>query len=425
MQEIGTDQTTTINPFEMALSQFEAAADRLGLDDGIRQILRHPRRSVTVSVPVRMDNGSVRVFTGHRVLHSDARGPGKGGIRYHQGVTADEVRALAMWMTWKTAVIDIPYGGAKGGVSVNPKELSVGELERLTRRFTAEIAKVIGPESDIPAPDVNTTPQVMAWIADEYSTLRGYPAPGVVTGKPLNVGGSKGRNEATGRGLVYTTQEAALHLNMSLDGATAAFTGFGNAAGIGANLLADLGVSIVAVSDTSACVYNGKGLNIRQLWAEKRRGRRLVDIITEDGGGDIIGQDEILSLPVDILAPCALEEEIHGGNADRVQARIIAEGANGPTTPEADAILYDKGVFIIPDILCNAGGVAVSYFEWVQNLQGYYWDEDDVNTRLKKIMNGAFATVAAKAEGTKTHMREAAYMVAIQRVADAVLTRGV
>ncbi|HEY8490535.1 MAG TPA: Glu/Leu/Phe/Val dehydrogenase [Dehalococcoidia bacterium] len=425
MQETRTEEPAPVSPLEMALAQFDAAADRLGLDEGLRHLLRQPKRAVSVSVPLRLDSGALRVFRGYRVLHNDARGPGKGGIRYHPDVTLEEVTALAMWMTWKTAVAGVPFGGAKGGVAVNPRDLSPGELERLTRRFTTAIAPVIGPEMDVPAPDVNTDQRVMAWMADTYGTLRGRAAPGVVTGKPPALGGSLGRAEATGRGLVCAVEEAARTLHLPLQGATVAFTGFGNAGGSGALLMAEAGATVVAVSDSTACVYNGRGLDVRRLRQEKRRGRSLAEVAATDGGMDVISHEELLALPVDILAPCALEAEIHGGNAGLIRARVLAEGANGPTTPEADAVLAERGTLVIPDILCNAGGVVVSYFEWVQDRQGYFWDEGEVNARLQQVMCRAYAAVAAEAEAQGVSMREAAYLVAVRRVAEAVALRGV
>jgi glutamate dehydrogenase (NAD(P)+) len=408
------------NPFQMAQEQFDAAADQLNLSDDIRGILRVPKRELTANFPVRMDDGSVKVFTGHRVQHNMARGPAKGGIRYHPDVTLDEVRALAMWMAWKTSVVNIPYGGGKGGVTCDPKSLSMNELERLTRRYTTEISPIIGPEVDIPAPDVNTTPQVMAWLMDTYSMHRGYPVPGVVTGKAINIGGSEGRVEATGRGCMFVGREASKHLGLSLEGATVVVQGFGNAGTIAGRLLQDLGCRIIAASDSRSGVHNANGFDIHDLIKHKADNGNIL----EYKNGDQVTNEELLEIPCDILVPAALEEQITDGNASRINTKVIIEAANGPTTPEADKILEEKGVFVIPDILANAGGVVVSYFEWAQNLQGFYWEEDEVNRQLEKVMVRSFNEVLAVSQQKGVSMRVAAYMQGIDRVAQAHITRG-
>jgi len=408
------------NPWEIALSQLDRVAKRIGLDEEIHERLRHPRRILIVSFPVRMDDGRMRVFTGYRVHHSLDRGPAKGGIRYHPDVTLDEVKALAMWMTWKCAVVDIPFGGAKGGVVCDPKEMSRGELERLTRRYTTELMILLGPEKDIPAPDVYTDAQTMAWIMDTYSMNVGYSVPGVVTGKPLSIGGSRGREEATGRGVVLTILEAMKKLGMPKDGVTVAIQGFGNVGGTVARLLYREGIRVVAVSDSRGGIYNPEGLDLEALFLHKREAGTVVGF---PGGEDITNQ-ELLTLKCDVLVPAALENQITEENADRVRARIVAEGANGPTTPEADAILYEKGVFLIPDILANAGGVTVSYFEWVQSLQAFFWSEQEVNIRLKDIMVRSFHEVYEIQRKERVDMRLAAYILAVGRVAEAFRTRG-
>jgi glutamate dehydrogenase (NAD(P)+) len=409
-----------INAWHVAQAQFDAAADALGLDDGIRQILRVPKRELSVNFPVRMDDGRVAVFQGYRVHHNVNRGPAKGGIRYHPDTDLDEVRALAMWMTWKCAVAGIPYGGAKGGVVCDPKQLSLAELERLTRRYATEIAIVLGPERDIPAPDVNTNPQVMAWIMDTYSMHQGYSVPAVVTGKPLSIGGSQGRNEATGRGCVYTIERAAPRLGLQLEGANVTVQGFGNAGSVVARLLHALGCRIVAVSDSRGGIYSARGIDPAVALAHKARTGSVVGLPDTDD----ITNEELLVAPCDILVPAALENQITKANAGSVMARLVAEAANGPTTPDADRILHDRGAFVIPDILCNAGGVIVSYFEWVQDLQNFFWREDEINQRLRDIMCSAFDTVVATAERNAVDMRTAAQMTAIARVAEATTVRG-
>ncbi len=414
-------ETERENPFVNAQRQFDIAADILNLDPGLRQVLRVPQRELTVNFPVKMDDGRIEVFTGFRIQHNINRGPAKGGIRYHPSVELNEVRALAMWMTWKCATVNIPYGGAKGGVILDPKKLSLSELERLTRRYTTEVSLLIGPDRDIPAPDVGTTPQVMAWIMDTYSMHSGHTVPAVVTGKPLNIGGSHGRNEATARGLVYILREAAKDLSFDITGAKVAIQGFGNAGAISAQLLNEIGATIVAVSDSRGGIYNRSGLPIGDLLAHKARTGSVVDF----PGADRVTNQELLELPCDVLIPAALENQITARNAGRIKARIIGEAANGPTTPDADEILYDRGVFIIPDILANAGGVTVSYFEWVQGLQEFFWTEREVNAQLDRIMVGAFQQVLRTAHERKVHMRTAAYLIAVDRVAQATITRGI
>ncbi len=409
-----------LNPYEIALQQFDRAAKYVPMKKGIYKMLRKPKRELTVSFPVRMDDGSVEVFTGYRVQHHDVRGPFKGGIRYHPDVTLDEVRALAMWMTWKTAVVNIPYGGAKGGIVCNPKEMSAKELERLTRRYASEISLIIGPDADIPAPDVNTNPQVMAWIMDTYSMLKGHSVPAVVTGKPIDIGGSLGRNEATGRGVVYTTVEALKHLDIPVEGATVVVQGYGNAGSVAARLMQDLGAKVIAVSDSKGGIYNPKGLDARDVLRHKRETGSVVGY----PGAEPITNQELLTLECTVLIPAALENQITGENAADVKARVVAEAANGPTTPEADDILREKGVFVIPDILCNAGGVTVSYFEWVQDLQSFFWDEEEVNAKLHKVMTRAFHDVLNIAHEKDVDMRTAAYILAISRVVRAVEVRG-
>ncbi len=409
-----------INPWHVAQRQFDLAADRLNLDPGLRRVLREPRRELTVHFPVKMDDGSVQVLTGYRVQHNLGRGPAKGGIRYHPDVTLDEVKALAMWMTWKCAVVAIPFGGGKGGVVVDPKKLSMKELEALTRRFTTEISVLIGPERDIPAPDVNTNAQVMAWIMDTYSMHVGYTVPGVVTGKPISLGGSEGRAEATARGVVYTIVEAAAELGIDLRRATVAVQGFGNAGSIAARLMAAEGSKVIAVSDSAGGIHREDGLDVERVMAWKREHGTVVGF----PGAEPISNAELLELPCDVLIPAALENVITERNAERVGARIVAEAANGPTTPEADAILFRRGVFVIPDILCNAGGVTVSYFEWVQDLNRDHWSEAIVNAKLREIMVKAFKEVRSVADRERCDNRLAAYLLAVERVADATAMRG-
>ena len=409
-----------INAWQVAQHQFDLAAEMLNLDPGLRRVLREPRRELTVHFPVHMDDGSVQVFTGYRVQHNLGRGPAKGGIRYHQDVTLDEVKALAMWMTWKCAVVGIPYGGGKGGVIVDPKKLSQKELEGLSRRFFTEISVLIGPERDIPAPDVNTTPQIMAWFMDTYSMHVGYTVPGVVTGKPISLGGSEGRNEATARGCVFTVVKAAAHLGLDLKTSTVAVQGYGNAGAIAAQLMAAEGSRVVAVSDSTGGIRNMAGIDPDKALAWKKEHGTVQGF----PGAEDISNAELLETDCDVLIPAAYENQITARNAANIKAKIVAEAANGPTTPEADEILYQRGVFMIPDILCNAGGVTVSYFEWVQDLNRDHWTETEVNAKLKVIMDKAFAEVLAQAQKNGVNMRTGAYLNAVQRVADATALRG-
>jgi glutamate dehydrogenase (NAD(P)+) len=408
------------NPWQAALEYFDEAAELIELDPGIHQILRQPKRSLIVSVPVRMDSDEIKVFTGYRVHHDVTRGPAKGGIRYHPRVSLDEVKALAMWMTWKCAVVNIPYGGAKGGVIVEPKEMSARELERMTRRYASEILPLIGPEKDIPAPDVNTDEQIMAWIMDTYSMNIGYSVPGVVTGKPLTIGGSLGRGGATSRGVMYQTFSALKTIGLGVEDVSIAVQGFGKVGGGTARMLHDQGCRIVAVSDVVGGVINERGLNPEAIQRHK------VEAGTVAGfeGGEAITNEELLELKVDVLVPAALESVITESNADRIGARVVVEAANGPTTPKADKILNERDVFIVPDILANAGGVTVSYFEWVQDLQAYFWTEDEVNSRLRQIMEASFLDVFGMAREKSFTMRQAATILAVSRVAEAQRLRG-
>jgi glutamate dehydrogenase (NAD(P)+) len=407
--------------YTIALRQFDIAADRLHLEDDLRQILRTCKRELTVNFPVRMDDGSIRVFQGYRVQHSLARGPAKGGIRYHPQVDLDEVRALAMWMTWKCAVVGLPYGGAKGGVACDPKQLSQRELEHLTRRFTSEIQIIIGPDSDIPAPDVGTDAQVMAWMMDTYSMNVGHSVPAVVTGKPLEIGGSEGRAEATGRGCAIVTRHAARRVGLPIEGARLAVQGFGNVGQPLAEFLRTDGCRVVALSDSRGAIYREGGLEPAKVARYKQETGSVVGF----PGSASISHQELLEVDCEILAPCALANEIAGRNADRVKARIIVEGANGPTTPVADRILADRGVLVVPDVLANAGGVTVSYFEWVQDLMAFFWEPQEINARLEQILTRAFAAVVAEAENHRVDLRTAAQMLAVRRVADALKLRGI
>lgn len=410
-----------INPYEICVKQFNKVADKLELEPGIREFLIKPKRQLIVSVPVEMDDGSYKVFDGYRVQHNIARGPAKGGIRYHQNVTLDEVKALATWMTWKCAVVNVPYGGAKGGITCDPTKMSAREIERLSRRYTAEISIIIGPEKDIPAPDVNTNAQTMSWIMDTYSVLKGYSVPGVVTGKPLFIGGSLGRDAATGRGVMYVVREAVKCLGLQLNDMKVVVQGFGNVGSNAALLLEEIGCKIIGICDVYGAVYNKKGIDIKKAVDFVRSTGKVVGLPDTEP----IDPAEFLSLECDILVPAALEGQITKDNADKIQAKIIAEGANGPTTPEADEILFDRGIFVIPDILANAGGVSVSYFEWVQDLMAHYWTEEEVNSKLEKIMKDAFKQVYDSATAQKTSMRDAAYMLAVARVAEATRIRGI
>ena len=413
--------TKAANAYDVALENFDTAADAMELSNDIREMIKYPERVLTVTIPVRMDNGNIHHFEGYRVQHSMVRGPAKGGIRYHPQVTLDEVKALATWMTWKCAVVNIPFGGAKGGITCDPKHMSQGELERMTRRYTSAILPLIGPERDIPAPDVYTNPQTMAWIMDTYSMTKGYPIPGVVTGKPISLGGSLGRNEATGRGVFYTIRSACEHLGMQLKGATVAVQGFGNAGSIAAQLLHAAGAKVIAASDSTGCVYNKNGLNVPELILMKA----LCGHVEGFPESEAISPSELLALECDILVPAALENTIRADNASAVGAKIVAEAANGPLTPAADRILQNKGVFIIPDILCNAGGVTVSYFEWVQDEQHLFWEAQDVYNRLERVMKTAFRDVLKIHLEQKVPMRIAANMLGIGRVAEAVQLRAI
>jgi glutamate dehydrogenase (NAD(P)+) len=408
------------NPWEMARSQLRQTATQIGMEDSMLNVLLECKKAVAVSVPTRMDDGSVRVFEGFRCTHNVARGPSKGGIRYHHEVTLEETKALAMWMTWKCALMGLPFGGAKGGVVVNPKELSVSELERMTRRYTTEIINFIGPEADIPAPDVGTSPREMAWIFDTYSMNKGYSVLGVVTGKPLEVGGSVGRVEATARGAAFCVREALRKQDVSIEGRKVAVQGFGNVGSNLAVILAGQGATIVALSDSHGGVHNADGIDVQAALAHKKDTGSLAGLAEAEA----ITNDELLLVDCDVLAPCALEQVITGENADQIKANIVCEGANGPVTPEADAILDDRGVLVLPDVLANAGGVVVSYFEWVQGLQEYFWKESEVNAKLNDIITRAFAETWRAHEERSLPMRHAAYALAVGRVAEATTTRG-
>ncbi|MGC4097359.1 MAG: Glu/Leu/Phe/Val dehydrogenase [Nitrospira sp.] len=405
--------------FRLAVAQFDQAAETMGLDPDLRERLKLPQRSLVVSLPVRMDDGHVEVFTGYRVQHDSSRGPSKGGVRYHPDVNLGEVAALAMWMTWKCALAGLPYGGAKGGVTVAPKQLSLAELQRLTRRYAAEIFPLIGPDKDVPAPDVGTDAQIMAWIMDTYSQQVGYAVPGVVTGKPLSIGGSLGREEATGRGVVYVTHEVLRHLNLSLDRATVAIQGFGNVGAHTARIMQQHGARVIAVSDVLGGIYNPKGLDVTELLR-----RQPSQPLHDTKLGDAITNEELLQLECTVLVPAALSEQITGKNAQGLKCRVLSEGANGPTTLEADRILADKGIFVIPDILANSGGVIVSYFEWVQDLQRFFWSATDIQNRLQDIIRSAFQRTLHFSTERRVSMRMAALMSGIDQVAQAHLQRG-
>jgi glutamate dehydrogenase (NAD(P)+) len=410
-----------MNPYEMAVAQFDEAADRLGLSQAMRAILRKPKRELIVNFPVRMDNDEIEMFTGYRVQHNITRGPAKGGIRFSPEVSLDEVRALAMWMTWKCAVVGIPFGGAKGGVLCDPHKLSRSELERLSRRYATEISILIGPNSDIPAPDMNTNPQIMGWMMDTFSMHQGYSVPAVITGKPLAIGGSEGRLEATARGVQFVTREAMRDNGMHPDECAVVVQGFGNVGSISARLLHELGCKVVGLSDINGGVYNSEGIDVHQaLHYSKEHGTLRGLPHTER-----ITNAELLTLPCDVLVPAALENQLTGRNAAQVKARLIVEAANGPTTPEADHILNDRGVVIVPDILANAGGVTVSYFEWVQDLQRFFWAEHEINDRLETIMTRSYRAIREKALQQETNLRMGAYLLAVARVAEATEIRGV
>jgi glutamate dehydrogenase (NAD(P)+) len=413
--------TTTFNPYQMALQQFELAADKLALSEDMREILRQPKRELTVNFPVRMDNGHIKTYTGYRVQHNVNRGPTKGGIRYGPEVTLDEVKALAMWMTWKCAVVGIPFGGAKGGVICDPKTMTPAELERLTRRYATEISILIGPHSDIPAPDINTNPQVMAWIMDTYSMHEGFSIPAVVTGKPLSIGGSEGRNDATATGVLFVTRQAAKRIGMPLRGARVSIQGYGNVGSVAARLFHQEGCKIVAVGDTRGGIYNEAGLDPAVIMRQKQEQGTIVGF----PNAQPVRAQDVLEVPCDILIPATTEGVIDAENAERIQARIITEAANGPTTPTADKILYAREVLVVPDILANAGGVTVSYFEWVQDLQSFFWGVEEITRKLEGIMNHAFDAVIEKADQSHSDMRLAASMLAISRVAEATQIRGI
>ncbi|RXZ79799.1 Glu/Leu/Phe/Val dehydrogenase [Paenibacillaceae bacterium] len=416
---VQSQATETLNPYEIAQKQIESAASLLNLPRHLIEILKKPKRVLSVSFPVKMDDGSVQVFEGYRSQHSDAIGPNKGGIRFHPDVTLDEVKALSMWMSFKCGVVSLPYGGGKGGVICDPRTMSKGELERVSRGFFEAIADIVGPDKDIPAPDVYTTPEIMGWMMDTFSRIKGFNNPGVITGKPLILGGSLGRNEATARGCVYTISEAMQHKGKSIEGATAAIQGYGNAGRIAATLLAELGCKIVAVSDSKGAIYNAEGLDLEEI-------NRLKDnsSLSDYPSEYHITNEALLELDVDVLVPAALENVITSANAHNIKASIVAEAANGPTTPEADKILFNNNIIVIPDILANAGGVTVSYFEWVQNLACYYWSEEEVNSKLKDKMVASYQAVYALGQEYNTDLRTAAYMISILRITEAIKARG-
>ncbi len=413
--------TIPVSTFENVMKQFDQAAVKLNIDPGLLEFLKYPRKSTIVKLPVRMDDGTFKMFTGFRVQHSIVRGPAKGGIRYHPDVTLDEVQALASWMTWKSAIVGIPFGGGKGGIICDPSQMSLGELERLTRRYTAALMDSIGPEKDVPAPDVNTNETTMAWIMDTFSMHSNHTVTSVVTGKPVVLGGSLGRREATGAGVVLTVREALKHLNMKPEKSTAAVQGFGNVGSVAALFLQRLGVKVTHVCDVFGGLYNPDGIDIDALIEYVKENKKVGGF----PGAKAFDKDEILYTKVDILVPAALENQITAENAFHIKAKIIAEGANGPVTPDADPILQENNVFVIPDILCNAGGVTVSYFEWVQDRMGFFWTEEEVNLRLEQFMTRAFNDVLKVALENKAHLRLAAFMVAIQKVADVVQLRGI
>jgi glutamate dehydrogenase (NAD(P)+) len=410
-----------VNPWESQAARFDLAAQKLNLDEGLWKILRLPGREITVHIPVQMDNGQIEVFTGYRVQHSIARGPAKGGIRYSPDVTLDEVRALASWMTWKCAVVNIPFGGGKGGIICDPKKMSMGELERMTRRYTAELFDFIGPEKDVPAPDMNTNEQVMAWIMDTYSMHLRQTCTAVVTGKPVDMGGSRGRREATGRGVMVVCDEALKKLNMNREETRVIIQGFGNVGANAARLMHDAGYKIIGIGEWDGGLYNKTGIDIEALWEHKERNRSIHGF----KGAEAHDTADLLTSDCDILIPAATENQITSQNASKIRAKVLCEGANGPTTAAADEILQDKHVFVIPDILANAGGVTTSYFEWVQDRQGYFWKESVVNEQLEHIMRSSFQDVCAYADTHRVNNRIAAYMLAIARVAYTIKQRGI
>jgi len=409
------------NPFDIALQQLNIAAKKMNLDENVHEFLKYPKRILTVRIPVMMDNGRLQIFIGYRVHHDSTLGPFKGGIRYHPDVSIDEVKALACWMTWKCAVMGLPFGGAKGGVICNTKEMSIGEIERLTRRFTVEIMPLIGPDKDIPAPDVYTNPQIMAWIMDTYSMFQGHAVLGVVTGKPVSLGGSEGRNEATGRGCAIIVRETCKHLGISLEGAKVAIQGYGNAGSVAARCLVEMRAKVVAVSDSQGGIYKGDGLDLEEVSKHKGESGSVVGL----KGTESVTNQELLEVECDILIPAALEGQLTATNAAAVRAKVVVEAANGPTTPEADSILGEKGVFVVPDILANAGGVTVSYFEWVQDIQSFFWDEGRVNQELERKMVRSFGEVVTKTSEYDTDMRTGAYILAVGRIAEGVKLRGI
>ncbi len=412
--------TETFNPLQVVQRQLAVAAQRLGLDPGIYELLKEPAKVLEVGIPVKMDDGSIKVFRGWRSQHSHATGPTKGGIRFHPEVYLDEVKALSMWMTFKCGVVGLPYGGGKGGIRVDPRKLSTRELEQLTRKYVDSIAEIIGPEKDIPAPDVYTTPQIMSWFMDEFSKLRGYNVPGVVTGKPVENSGSAGRSSATARGCMFVIREAAKQINLPAAGTTVAIQGFGNAGSNAAKLLNDIGCKIIAVSDSKGGIYDPNGLTPSDVIAHKAQTGTVVGL----AGAQSITNEDLLTSNVDILIPAAFENQITTDIAKRVKAKIVAEAANGPTTPEADEILFNKGIMVVPDILASAGGVTVSYFEWVQNIMNFYWTEAEVNQRLEDIMVKAFKQIYDMHTNMNVDLRLAAYMVALQRIANTIKSRG-
>jgi len=407
-------------PYEVAIKQLKMAAELLELDPWLYEMLKQPKRAIVVSIPVKMDDGNVRVFQGYRVQHIDANGPFKGGIRYHPDVDLEEVKALAMWMTWKCAIVEIPYGGAKGGVAVNPKELSLGELERLTRRYTAMILDFIGPYRDVPAPDVNTGPQTMAWILDTYSQFKGYLVPEVVTGKPIYLGGSEGRNEATARGVMYCVREAVKDKGLKMKGLEVVVQGFGKVGRNAARLLYEQGCKVIGVSDSTGGIYNKDGINPLKVYEHKRKTGSVVGF----SGCKDITNEELLELKCDVLIPAAIENQINEKNANKINASIIVEGANGPTTPTADKILYEKKVYVVPDILANAGGVTVSYFEWVQNLHREHWTKKEVESKLEEKIVHSYINVKETSKKYEVDMRKAALVLAVGRVAESLKTLG-
>ncbi len=409
------------NPFEAMSERFDRAAQLLGLEADLYAVMRVPSREIKVYIPVRMDSGHIEVFEGYRVQHNFARGPAKGGIRYAPDVTLDEVKALSAWMTWKCAVVNVPFGGAKGGIICNPHQMSIGELERLTRRYTSELIDFIGPDKDVPAPDMNTNEQTMAWIMDTYSMHARHTVTAVVTGKPVALGGSLGRREATGRGVLFCVNEAIKKFNLTPEQTSVVVQGSGNVGGIGASLMHEKGYKVTAISDVGGGIYNKNGLNIPEVLAYLQQTKSLEDYKE----ADYLSNQELLQIECDVLAPCATENQITSENADKIKCKILAEGANGPTTPKADQILHDKGIFVIPDILANAGGVTVSYFEWVQDRMGYFWREDEVNQRLEEKMVASFIELSNLAELHNVDTRTAAYMLAIDRVAYDTRMRGI